>query len=142
MGKEKPKRIVFHAGPSCGKSSIAARLFADLKRTGIRVEFAMEHIKSWTFIEREVDEWDQPYLLGRQIQYSHHPLKKGADVVVEESPPELNAWYGIWHNSPAAAALEETAWQYSKIYPTLHVLLERNNEFYDNFGRYHKLDGD
>ena len=136
----KPKRIIFYGGPGVGKSTIAARLFADLKQTGIRVEHAIEHVKNWTFIDRQIDGWDQPYLLGRQIQYSHYPLKKGADLVVEESPPELNAWYAEWFELPAAEKLMDVAWEYSKVYPTLHVLLKREDSFYDSFGRFQDIE--
>lgn len=134
-----PKRICFYGGPASGKSTIGARLFADLKQTGLRVEYAVEHVKNWTFIDREMDGWDQPYLLGRQIQYSHYPLKKGADVVVEESPPELNSWYAEYFKLPIAGNLMNVAWQYSEKYPTLHIFLLRNDNFYDNFGRFQNL---
>ena len=134
-----PKRICFYGGPGLGKSTIGARLFADLKQTGLRVEFSIEHVKNWTFIDRQIDGWDQPYLLGRQIQYSHYPLKKGADLVVEESPPELNSWYAEYFDLPAADALMDVAWEYSKLYPTLHVLLRREDDFYDSFGRFQDI---
>lgn len=139
MGKQAPKRICFFGGPGLGKSTIGARLFADLKQTGLRVEFAIEHVKNWTFINRHI-EWDQPYLLGRQIQYSHYPLQQGADLVVEESPPELNAWYATYFNLPAADQLMNVAWEYSKVYPTLYVFLKRQDHFYDNFGRFQDIE--
>jgi len=140
MGKQAPKRICFFGGPGLGKSTIGARLFADLKQTGLRVEFAIEHVKNWTFIDRHIDGWDQPYLLGRQIQYSHYPLQNGADLVVEESPPELNAWYATYFNLPAAEELMDVAWKYSKVYPTLYVYLDRQDHFYDSFGRFQDIE--
>ena len=136
----RPKRICFYGGPGLGKSTIGARLFADLKQTGMRVEYAVEHVKNWTFIDRQIDGWDQPYLLGRQIQYSHYPLKQGADLVVEESPPELNSWYAEYFGLPACDSLMDTAWEYSKVYPTLHIYLERQDHFYDNFGRFQDIE--
>ena len=91
MGKKIPKRICFFGGPGVGKTTIANALFVDLKKISVRVEYSPEHVKNWYFDDRDIDGWDQPYLLGQQIRYSHKPLKKGPDLVVEESPPELNA---------------------------------------------------
>lgn len=140
MDKVIPKRICFYGGPGVGKSTIGARLFADIKQTKIRVEYAIEHVKNWTFINRHIDKWDQPYLLGRQIQYSHYPLQSGADLVIEESPPELNSWYANYFGMTSSRKLMDVAWEYSMVYPTLHVLLIREDSFYDSFGRFQEID--
>ena len=140
MGKKIPKRICFFGGPGVGKTTIANALFVDLKKISVRVEYSPEHVKNWYFDDRDIDGWDQPYLLGQQIRYSHKPLKKGSDLVVEESPPELNAWYCNFFGVPVGKELIDAAWKYNEVYPTLPVFVQRVDSFYDNFGRFQDIE--
>ena len=81
-------------GPGSGKSSMAARIFADLKWQYISCEYASEWAKDRVWEGTEI-------LLGNQLlvfanQYHKlHALNEKVDVVVTDSPLILSAIYGM-----------------------------------------------
>lgn len=61
--------INMFGGSGCGKSTTAALLFARLKLKGAHVELVREYVKYWAWNDRQVKEFDQLYLLGKQSAY-------------------------------------------------------------------------
>lgn len=92
-------------GPGCGKSTITAGVFSELKWHGVNCELALEFAKDkvWEESLKVLD--DQVYILGKQ----HHRLYRLADqvdVIVTDSPLLLSLIYGEhWGDTLAKLAL-------------------------------------
>lgn len=91
----KPRRtlvVELYAGPSVGKSTVAAHIYAALKSRRVDVELTREYVKAWVRQGREVSALDEYYILGKQTHDESHLLGQ-VDVVVSDRPVLLSAVY-------------------------------------------------
>jgi hypothetical protein len=79
-------------GPGCGKSTLAAGIFYDLKMHGINAELVVEFAKQLTWQKRLNTLTNQPYVFAKQLDKLFH-LKDQVDIVVTDSPVLLSAVY-------------------------------------------------
>lgn len=80
------------SGPGAGKSTMAADIFAKLKRAGVNSELASEYAKDKVWEKSLSILENQIYVFGKQ----HHRLfrlKSQVDVIVTDSPILLSAIY-------------------------------------------------
>lgn len=131
-------RINFYGGPSAGKSTTAAFLFSELKRRGHSVELVTEYVKSWATQNRKVNEFDQVYLFGKQMQYEYRYLQSGVRNIVTDSPILLSAIYAKHYYSQLDFhdSLFDIAAKYEKRFPSINIYLERGTKPYSTQGRY------
>jgi adenylate kinase family enzyme len=80
-------------GPGCGKSTMAARIFSDLKMAGVNCELVTEYAKRKTWEESFKTLQNQIYVFGKQ-QFSMWVCSKHVDVIVTDSPLLLSCIYG------------------------------------------------
>ena len=128
------KRICLYAGPGGGKSTMAARLFAQLKVDGRDVEHVNEYIKPWAYAGRFPKGLDQWLIFAKQL-HREECLLRHVPLVITDSPVLMNVFYARKYNVPGWQHLVELARLYEEIYPGLHVYLHRNHP-YQNEGRY------
>jgi nicotinamide riboside kinase len=84
--------INLFGGSGIGKSTAAAKLYSELKGLDINAELVREYVKHWAWNNRQVGEYDQLYLLGKQSQ-AEAQLYGKVDVIVTDSPVLLAGIY-------------------------------------------------
>jgi tRNA uridine 5-carbamoylmethylation protein Kti12 len=72
-------------GPGTGKSTLAAEIFARLKRDHYDVELVTEYAKDLTWNEAQKVLQNQVYVFAKQ-QHRFWRLKNKVDIVVTDSP--------------------------------------------------------
>jgi hypothetical protein len=137
---EKIRRICLYAGPGAGKSVTSTNICSKLSFKGYNIECVEEVIKDWTYIPRSPESSDSLFLQASQIQKEDLRLRAGVDFIVTDSPITLQYFYAWYHKDPFRAGMYLNAMEMNKRYPALNIFVERNNEFYNNNGRYETLE--
>jgi len=129
-------RINFYGGPGVGKSTLAAKVYAELSRAGVvTVEMVREFFKPWAYEGQKMDAFDQVYTFGNQLWAEHRLFKAGVQVIVTDSPVLLQCVYTHRLDAEIATHLRGLAVLYERAYPALNFLVQRNVP-YRRVGRY------
>lgn len=124
--------INFFGGPSCGKSTIAAYVFSQLKIKNYSCEYVNEYAKDCVYEGRNtVLLNDQLYVLAKQ----NHKLKmlqlgKQIDFAIVDSPLLLSNVYGKINNSVPNSFYNLTL-DYFKSYNNINFFVQRKHNFQD-----------
>ena len=137
---DKIRRINLFGGACVGKSITATNIRAQLGFKGYNIELVDEVIKDWTYIPRVPTGSDSLWLQASQIQKEDIRLRAGVDLIVSDSPAMLQYFYAYYHKAPYAAAMYLVALEMDKHYPALNIFIMREDKFYDETGRYEKLE--
>lgn len=132
-------------GPCVGKSTIAAEVFAQLKKMGVSVEHVPEYAKTLVWMQKW-DELNNQWLVSyRQANLIRSMLGK-VDVIVTDAPVILGLYYNRHNpdNTSNPDKVEQFIDTFQKEHNTnrLDVLLDRSPSTYDKFdmnGRIHGL---
>ena len=130
----------FHGGAGIGKSTSASYVFTKLKQEGVNAELVREYVKDWAWEDRKIGDFDQLYLLGKQMRKETILLGK-VDVIVTDSPLYLAAFYA--HKLAPKLIAEATLVSVTKVirhvqnlgHEYLNFFLERTKT-YNPAGRY------
>lgn len=99
IDKDKKTTVVsFFGGPSSGKSTSAAALYAAVKAEGQSVELVREYVKEWLWDERPLGVYEQIYFTAKQLRRESMFLGK-VDYIVTDSPVWLNSFYATVHGT-------------------------------------------
>ena len=121
-------------GPSVGKSTTAAKVFASLKDLGVNVELATEFAKDLTWEGAHKSLHCQPFITGTQIWRIERLAQAGVAVIVTDSPPLMGAAYAKdW------PGVSEMVGNYHFKHPSLNFQLTRVKPF-SQHGRLHSED--
>jgi len=134
------KRINFYAGPSAGKSTIAANVFCELKKLGHNVEYVSEFIKGWAYEGRVPKSFQQLYVFAKQLN-REDTLFPHVDTIVTDSPLLMNIVYSKKFGFEGWSLLKDLALLYEKQFPGLHIFLDRGDLLYKTEGRYQDYAG-
>lgn len=129
-------RINLLAGPGSGKSTLASGLFSKLKRDGYSVELVTEYVKTWAYQKREINKFDQIYLMGKQMNYEYRFLSNGVSNIITDSPVFLSAAYTkFYHSEELYQNMIGIIRDYDKEYPFINIFIERSDKNYNPHGR-------
>ena len=130
-------RINFFGGPGVGKSTLAARLFAYLKRNGESVDLVQEVVKQWAYEKKQIHPWDCIGIFGRQFEAEQRLLQNAVKRIITDSPLLLQCFYAqISHGCPAHWDMAEICKKFEVSYPSINFLVRRPYKNFDNHGRY------
>ena len=102
------------AGPGAGKSTLAAELYAKMKRQGLDVEMVREVAKEWAYDGRKIGPFEQLSILGEQIKKESSLFNK-VDYIVTDSPVFLGAFYLNYnHNQDIACEFVKNYYNFGK----------------------------
>jgi|SRR5688572_16721371 len=79
-------------GAGCGKSTLAALLYAQMKMQGRDVELVREYVKPWVWEGRPIRSDDELYIFTKQLRAESHLYGK-VDWIVTDRPLGLSAVY-------------------------------------------------
>lgn len=111
-------------GPSVGKSTNAARIFAMLKEHGVNAEYISEYAKDKTWSQDYNTLKCQPYVTGKQF-YKNFRLMGAVDVAVTDSPCMIGVLYQGFGCTPS---WEKWVIESFNLFNNLNILLVRNSE--------------
>lgn len=112
------------AGPGVGKSTTAARIFAELKMHGVNCEMALEFAKDKVWEESFKTMDDQIYIFGKQF-HKIWRLKDKVDVIICDSPLPISIVYDKENSEAFHTLIME---QFNK-FDNYNVLLTRSGEY-------------
>ena len=87
--------------PSSGKTSLSAKLFAQMKAMDLNVEYTSEYVKGWAWEERKIGPFDQFYIFGKETHNQSRLFDK-VDFIISDSPVMLTAFYHYFYNGNEA----------------------------------------
>lgn len=128
--------INLYGSPGVGKSTLSADVFAKLKLKRKSTELTREYIKSWVWEKRNINAWDQIYIMANQIR-SESILYKKVDYIVTDSPILLVPFYEFYlngHEIVKPSALNFIKYAESQGVTYLNFWLEKLDE-YEEIGR-------
>lgn len=79
-------------GAGCGKSTLAAFLFGQMKTMELSVELVQEYVKSWAWEGRKIGVFDEPHIFGEQLKRESILYGK-VDWIVTDRPLWLSDVY-------------------------------------------------
>lgn len=130
----KIRRVNFYSGPGAGKSTLAARTFAELKIRGYDIEHIPEYIKTWAHEGRKPISYDQLYVFAKQLK-AEDVILRNVDLIVTDSPLLMNAAYSKLYNVPCTPHLIKLAQEFDREFQPINFFINRTVP-YVNKGRY------
>lgn len=136
--------VNFYGGPSCGKSTMASRLFSELKSRDIKCEYVTEYAKEVTYTEDWNKLSDQLYITAKQNRRMNI-LSGKVDVIITDSPILLGRHYApVEYLSGTFGVL---VMELYNTYNNINIVLNRKKK-YQEYGRTqteleaHQIDSD
>lgn len=136
--QDRVRRVCVYGGPGSGKTTYAARLFADLKTMGCEVEHVQEFVKTMAYEGRKPEGFDQTYILGEQIHREEVALRH-VPMIVTDCPVPLCAAYAKYYVSLGWGAILDMAMVYDHAFPALNLYVKRSVP-YTSKGRYQTVE--
>lgn len=128
------RRICLHAGPGCGKSTLAAKIFSELKIKGHNVELASEYVKTWAYEGKKPTSYDQLYVFAKQL-HNEDLILRHCDLLVTDSPLFMNNTYAQFYDCRFTPHMIKLSQEFDHDFPSLNLLIERKVD-YKQHGRY------
>lgn len=117
--------VNFIGGPGSGKSTMAARVFSELKDLGINCEIASEYAKDATWQKSFHVLSNQLYIFAKQ-QHRIWRLDGQVDVILTDSPLLNSVIYG---SDKSSELFKELVYEEHNKRPKLDIFLKRVKEY-------------
>ena len=130
------KYVNLFGGPGVGKSTTAAAIFAEMKKSGYSVELVTEVAKDFVWEERSATLTYQPYITIKQWRNLIR-VKDKVDYVITDAPILMGCMYADKYAPHLPSSYKQfiADLHNQELDPSVNILLRR--EFaYDSTGRY------
>ena len=137
MNESKQKTLIVNliGGPCSGKSTVAAELFARLKKMGIRCELCSEYIKERIYEENQTIPKNQIAIFGMEHYTICNKIGK-VDVIVHDG-----SWINnILYKSEDSKEFDNLIVSEYKKYNNLDFFIDRGTIQFEEYGRIHTLE--
>ena len=121
-------------GPCSGKSTVAAELFARLKKMGIHCELVSEYIKDRIYEENKTMPNNQIAIFGMEHYNISTKIGK-VDVIVHDGSFLNNVIYKVGENKE----FDDLIISEYKKFTNLDFFIKRGNIEFEDYGRIHNL---
>lgn len=128
------RRVNLFAGPGSGKSTLSAKLFAQLKIRHFEVELVSEFIKTWAYEGRHPKSFDQYFVHASQL-HAEDLILNHCQLLVTDSPLIMNAAYASFYGCEYSDILVDISLRFEAIFPSLNLFIKRSVPYNQN-GRY------
>ena len=132
------KVINLFGGAGCGKSTLAAYLFATLKANGLNAELVLKYQKDLVYEEASSIYWNNQTLLFANQLHKLNRLISKVDIVITDNPILTNVVYRQFSNTPAS--LDNLVIDTFKTFDNINYLIKRDNNYFKSEGRIHTLE--
>lgn len=132
MNKKQTLVINLIGGPCSGKSTIAAELFARLKKMGVRCELCTEYIKDRIYEENKTMPLNQITIFGME-HYSISTKIGKVECIIHDGSYINNEVYNDEYNPEFNALILS---EYKK-FNNLDFFIKRGNIEFEDYGRIH-----
>jgi nicotinamide riboside kinase len=122
---KKIRRISLFGGPGSGKSTLSARIFAEMKMLNYNIEQVMEFVKQMAYEGRNPQGYDELHIFGEQIHREEMVLRH-VPLIVTDCPPLMNVVYARAIGFVGWEALLKIAKDWDEEYPSLNLYLARS----------------
>lgn len=119
---KKPLVVNLYGPPGCGKSTGAAYIFYELKKSGINCELVAEFAKDKTWEHNKKALSVQEYVFGKQ-SYRMARCRDDVDVIITDSPLILSIIYN--HNEALDESFEKVIYNIYNTYDNYDYLINR-----------------
>lgn len=119
-------------GPCCGKSTVAAQLFSELKKIGLSVELIQEPIKEHIYEEHNAILTHQIALFGEHLLKMDSLIGK-VDCIIQDTSLLLNIVYDNTNNQLFNSLVIQ---EYNR-FNNIDFFLNRGNIEFQDYGRLH-----
>jgi thymidylate kinase len=84
--------LALGGGPGCGKSTLAAAVYAHMKANDMNVELVREYVKAWAWRGDKIKKYDELYILAKQLREESNLYGK-VDYVITDRPLIMSSVY-------------------------------------------------
>jgi predicted ATPase len=136
------RRICFFGPPGSGKTTLSAKLFADLKIAGFNIALMDEYIQKYIRNGTDIQSFDQFYVFAKLLNQEDIALRSDFDLVITDAPLLINVFYTKLRNDAFWEDQLSIAKKFEEEYPSLNIFLtaEKDKNKYNNKGRIHRFD--
>ncbi len=127
--------INLFGGPSVGKSTMASELFVMMKKLGYKVELVTEFAKDLVYADDNTRLDDQLMVFAEQ-NHRLFRLRDKVDFVITDSPLLITK---VYNESLSREFFDPFVDSIFNSYDNINFILERDDSFYQKYGRMHNL---
>lgn len=130
----KKLRVNFYGGPGVGKTTLAALIFAELRKTNVSCSLIPEWIKTWAYQGRPITGFDQLFSFSNQLFMEEEAIRS-TGIIITDSPLFLQCMYSDKHARIVSQHIWNIAYSFESYYPSVNFLVKRSGR-YEQHGRY------